>query len=82
MDKEISEIDRRLKSLMTWMNTEIMMTTMMNVSYMPGKSRDYREGRARAIKDVSAWLGLLMLECGIDLRKTEGELNEDSDIVV
>ena len=68
-----------LTTWMTYIRDEQAVTTHMNVSYMPGVSKEYRRGRADGLRLAESTLGLLAYEHGIDLRDA-GKSNSMIDV--
>jgi len=65
--KPVNTMAKSLKAFMQWCVTERQVVPLMAVSYMHEKSKEYRDGREEAFRDVESTIGLLALEHGIDL---------------
>lgn len=67
----VPDIEKSLKIWMNWCRNEQFITKMLDVSYMPDVSFEYRKGYVEGLRIAEAHLGLLMIEKGIDLRSVK-----------
>jgi len=67
--EEVTAITNFLFIWMEHIRKEQAMTLLMNVSYLPDVSKEYRQGRADGLRVAESTLGLLAFEHGIDLTK-------------
>ena len=67
--------DEIFKKWLVWIRNEQMLTGVMNVSYMPDESADYRRGRIDGLRSAESHLGMLMLDERQVARADQGYAN-------